>query len=45
MKFLLEHLRTYTDLPAAAHEARELLDEVGIEVKSVDTSSIGTVVN
>ena len=45
MKFLLEHLRTFTDLPAAAHEARELLDEVGIEVKTLDTSSLGTVVN
>ncbi|HEX6085591.1 MAG TPA: phenylalanine--tRNA ligase subunit beta [Thermoanaerobaculia bacterium] len=45
MKFLLEHLRRYTDLPAAAHEARELLDEVGIEVKTLDTTSLGTVVN
>ena len=45
MKFLLEHLRTYTDMPAAVHEARELLDEVGIEVKTVDTTSLGTVVN
>ena len=45
MKFLLEHLRTYTDLPAAAHDVRELLDEVGIEVKTLDTSSLGTVVN
>ncbi len=45
MKFLLEHLRTYTDIPAAPAEARELLDEVGIEVKSLDTTSLGTVVN
>ncbi len=45
MKFLLEHLRTHTDLPAHSAEARELLDEVGIEVKSLDTSSLGTVVN
>lgn len=45
MKFLLEHLRTYTDLPASHAEARELLDEVGIEVKSLDTTSLGTVVN
>ncbi|HYC91864.1 MAG TPA: phenylalanine--tRNA ligase subunit beta [Thermoanaerobaculia bacterium] len=45
MKFLLEHLRTYTDLPPATHEARELLDEVGIEVKTVDISSLGTVFN
>ena len=45
MKFLLEHLRTHTDLPSSNAEARELLDEVGIEVKSLDTSSLGTVVN
>ena len=45
MKFLLEHLRTHTDLPANPAEARELLDEVGIEVKSLDTTSLGTVVN
>lgn len=45
MKFLLEHLATYTDLPKATAEARELLDEVGIEVKSLDTTSLGTVVN
>ena len=45
MKFLLEHLRTHTDLPANSAETRELLDEVGIEVKSLDTSSLGTVVN
>ncbi|HVG24419.1 MAG TPA: phenylalanine--tRNA ligase subunit beta [Thermoanaerobaculia bacterium] len=45
MKFLLEHLRTYTDLPAASHEVRELLDEVGIEVKTLATSGLGTVVN
>lgn len=44
MKFLLEHLRTHTDLPAA-HEARELLDEVGIEVKTVETTREGTVFN
>jgi phenylalanyl-tRNA synthetase beta chain len=43
MKFLLEHLRTFTDLPASIHDARELLDEVGIEVKSAETSSLGTV--
>ncbi|HVE70397.1 MAG TPA: phenylalanine--tRNA ligase subunit beta [Thermoanaerobaculia bacterium] len=43
MKFLLEHLRTYTDMPASVHDARELLDEVGIEVKSAETSSLGTV--
>ena len=45
MKFLLEHLHTHTDLPAAPAEARELLDEVGIEVKSLETNSLGTVVN
>jgi phenylalanyl-tRNA synthetase beta chain len=45
MKFLLEHLRTHTDMPASVHDARELLDEVGIEVKTVDTSSLGTVFN
>ena len=45
MKFLLEHLRTYTDMPASVPEARELLDEVGIEVKTVDTASLGTVFN
>ena len=45
MKFLLEHLRTFTDMPASAHECRELLDEVGIEVKSIDISDAGTVVS
>ena len=37
VKFLLEHLRTYTDLPDRPREARELLDDVGIEVKTVET--------
>ena len=45
MKFLLEHLRTFTDLPSRSAEARELLDEVGVEVKSLETNSLGTVVN
>jgi phenylalanyl-tRNA synthetase beta chain len=46
VKFLLEHLRTHIDdFPATAHDARELLDEVGIEVKTVDTTPFGTVVN
>jgi phenylalanyl-tRNA synthetase beta chain len=45
VKFLLEHLRTHTDIPANPAEARELLDEVGIEVKSLDTADVGTVVN
>jgi phenylalanyl-tRNA synthetase beta chain len=45
VKFLLEHLRTHVDLPASAREARELLDDVGIEVKSVDATKVGTVFN
>lgn len=45
MKFLLEHLRTHTDMPASVHDARELLDEVGIEVKSVEATALGTVFN
>lgn len=45
MKFLLEHLRTHTDLPEAPAEARELLDEVGVEVKTLEVSDLGTVVN
>lgn len=45
MKFLVEHLRTFIDLPPSTHDVRELLDEVGIEVKSVDVNSIGTVVS
>jgi phenylalanyl-tRNA synthetase beta chain len=45
VKFLLEHLRTHVDMPASTHDARELLDEVGIEVKSVDTTEVGTVFN
>jgi len=45
VRFLLEHLRTHTDMPASVAEARELLDEVGIEVKSVETSDVGTVFN
>ncbi|HEX8253853.1 MAG TPA: phenylalanine--tRNA ligase subunit beta [Thermoanaerobaculia bacterium] len=45
MKFLLEHLRTHIDLPESAREARELLDDVGIEVKTVDTTDLGTVFN
>ncbi|MEO8382241.1 MAG: phenylalanine--tRNA ligase subunit beta [Acidobacteriota bacterium] len=45
MRFLLEHLRTYTDLPASTHDARELLDEVGVEVKSVESHELGTVFN
>ena len=45
MKFLLEHLRTFTDLPERPHDARELLDDVGIEVKSSETTDLGTVFN
>ena len=45
MKILLEHLRTFTDLPERMHDARELLDDVGIEVKSAETSDLGTVFN
>jgi phenylalanyl-tRNA synthetase beta chain len=45
VKFHLEHLRTHIDMPASARDARELLDDVGIEVKSVDVSDLGTVFN
>jgi phenylalanyl-tRNA synthetase beta chain len=45
VKILLEHLRTFVDLPETMHAARELLDDVGIEVKTADTSDIGTVFN
>ncbi|HEX2123853.1 MAG TPA: phenylalanine--tRNA ligase subunit beta, partial [Thermoanaerobaculia bacterium] len=45
MKILLEHLRTFTELPDRPHAARELLDDVGIEVKTSETSSLGTVFN
>jgi phenylalanyl-tRNA synthetase beta chain len=45
VRFLLEHLRTHIDMPASARESRELLDDVGIEVKSVETSAVGTVFN
>lgn len=45
MRFLLEHLNTHTEMPAAVHDARELLDEVGIEVKTVETGDLGTVFN
>ena len=45
MKILLEHLRTYIELPERPHTARELLDDVGIEVKTSDTTSLGTVFN
>ncbi len=32
-------------MPASVHESRELLDEVGIEVKSAETTDLGTVFN
>jgi phenylalanyl-tRNA synthetase beta chain len=45
VKFLLEHLRAFTDLPERPHDVRELLDDVGIEVKSSETTDLGTVFN
>jgi len=45
VKVLLEHLRTFTDLPERPHAARELLDDVGIEVKTSDATEFGTVFN
>jgi phenylalanyl-tRNA synthetase beta chain len=45
VKILLEHLATHVDLPSSPREARELLDDVGIEVKTVDTTEHGTVFN
>jgi len=45
VKFLLEHLRTHIDLPESPREVRELLDDVGIEVKTAETTALGTVFN
>ncbi|HUP62953.1 MAG TPA: phenylalanine--tRNA ligase subunit beta [Thermoanaerobaculia bacterium] len=45
MKILLEHLRTFIDLPERTHDARELLDDAGIEVKTSETTDLGTVFN
>jgi phenylalanyl-tRNA synthetase beta chain len=45
VRFLLEHLNTHTELPPSVHDARVLLDEVGIEVKTVETTPQGTVFN
>jgi phenylalanyl-tRNA synthetase beta chain len=45
VKFLLEHLRTHIDLPESPREVRELLDDVGIEVKTAETTKLGTVFN
>ncbi|HEX7830905.1 MAG TPA: phenylalanine--tRNA ligase beta subunit-related protein, partial [Thermoanaerobaculia bacterium] len=38
-------MNTHTDMPSSVHDARELLDEVGIEVKSVEPAPQGTVFN
>lgn len=45
MKILLEHLRTHTALPENAREARNLLDDAGIEVKTSDATAWGTLFN
>jgi phenylalanyl-tRNA synthetase beta chain len=45
VKFLLEHLRTHIDLPQSPREVRELLDDVGIEVKTAEMTELGTVFN
>jgi phenylalanyl-tRNA synthetase beta chain len=45
VKILLEHLRTHVEMPESARAARELLDDVGIEVKTVETTEYGTVFN
>jgi phenylalanyl-tRNA synthetase beta chain len=45
VRILLEHLRTFIELPERMHDARELLDDVGIEVKTAETFSRGTVFN
>jgi phenylalanyl-tRNA synthetase beta chain len=45
VKFLLEHLRTHIDLPDSPREVREFLDDVGIEVKTAETTALGTVFN
>lgn len=45
MRFLLEHLRTHVDMPESPREARELLDDAGIEVKSAEESAHGTIFN
>jgi phenylalanyl-tRNA synthetase beta chain len=45
VKFLLEHLRTHIDLPESPREVRELLDDVGIEVKTAETTKLGSVFN
>lgn len=45
MKILLEQLRTHIDLPESPREVRELLDDVGIEVKTMDAKPQGIVYN
>jgi phenylalanyl-tRNA synthetase beta chain len=45
VKILLEHLRRHVDLPESARECRELLDDLGIEVKNVETTDLGHVFN
>lgn len=45
MKILLEQLRKHIDLPESPREVRELLDDVGIEVKTMETKPQGTVFN
>jgi phenylalanyl-tRNA synthetase beta chain len=45
VKILLEHLRTHVNLPESPREVRELLDDVGIEVKTMDAKPQGTVYN
>ena len=44
MKLSLDHLRRYTAFPAEPRAARELLDDVGVEVKRLDATEQGPVV-
>ena len=45
MRILLEHLRNHVEMPESARDARELLDDVGIEVKTAEATDYGTVFN
>lgn len=45
MKILLEHLRNHVEMPESARDSRELLDDVGIEVKTAEATEYGTVFN
>ncbi|HEX7705995.1 MAG TPA: phenylalanine--tRNA ligase subunit beta [Thermoanaerobaculia bacterium] len=45
MKILLEHLRNHIELPEDTRECRELIDDIGIEVKTVEQTALGTVFN